>query len=417
MQEYFPHELSVFDSIPTILSVSETQEHELAPLNSIDSGNTIEFLSQPYSDRFKDLSSVYLQLRLKVVKNDGTDYKTVDTTQGRMANNVLFSLFESAYVYLNNTLVNAVDANFGYKEYWEVILNHSAEVSAAKLMMQGFDVDNEEKRMKALTADSKTLELYGKVNICSVSKLLIPGVSFGLKLNRAVNNYFLIESAKEPSLVKLLSAKLFVRHVVVKDDLLGSTEKFLSKHNAIYEFKRSTVISVNLPANTSNLNIPNIYHGRKPNLVGFTIVKNSEFTGTAKNVSPFIFKPHGLKQFAFTVNNEPKPLTPFHIVNSTTESGYARAFSSVYKGLSIDDQDRSNLISFDNFLVSHFMLIQDLTPFHTGLAEVNNLSSSITLGVTGTFAETTKDTLTCLILLVNDSRFEIAGDRSVKLLY
>jgi hypothetical protein len=418
LMEYFPDELSVFNARPTMLSVSDSQIHELNPLNSLESSNVIEFLSQPYSNKLKDLSSIYLQLQIQLLKADGTAHS--GDGQGRLANNIMSTLFESAYVSLNNTLVSAVDANLGFKEFWETSLNYGTETSAARLLSQGYNPEDDAEVLQELTKDSVVRELYGKINLCSLSKLLIPGVSFQLKLNRAMNPYYLIENPttfSSPSIVKILSAKLFVRHVTIKDDLMEATERHLTKHNAIYEMKRGLVLSMNIPANTSNLNIPNVYHGAIPSLVGFTLVTNKAFTGSDRVVSPFNFNHNKLKTFTFTLNGDPRPLIPYTITNEAKNKSFARAFSSVYEALGLDEQDKSCAVTMDNFMTDHFMIFQDLTPYKTALTEVNNLSSSVTLGLTGTFSAASTEALTCLVYLLLPSKFEISHDRSVKVIY
>jgi hypothetical protein len=198
---------------------------------------------------------------------------------------------------------------------------------------------------------------------------------------------------------------------------MEATERHLTKHNAIYEMKRGLVLSMNIPANTSNLNIPNVYHGAIPSLVGFTLVTNKAFTGSDRTVSPFNFNNNKLKTFTFTLNGDPRPLIPYTITNEAKNKSFARAFSSVYEALGLDEQDKSCAVTMDNFMTDHFMIFQDLTPYKTALTEVNNLSSSVTLGLTGTFSTAPTEALTCLVYLLLPSKFEISHDRSVKVIY
>lgn len=410
LTEFLPNELNSFTKKPFLLSVVENKYHEYSPINTIDNNSGIEFVSQAYSQKFKDLSNVYLQLQVQLLNKELKKYTTSDVVQPAFINNVLYSLFKSAYVYLNNVQVVGIDNNLIFREYIECLLNNSEEVSKARLECQGFF--NDSTKLVDFTKNSKVVELFGRINLLPITKLLIPSVSLQIKFNMENPNMFIQEDSKIHSNFKLLGAKLFVKHVIVKDDLLLSTERFLTNHNAVYEFNNAIVISANVPASSSTLNLTNIYNGFRPSMIGFTMVSNKNFSGS-RLTNPFDFKLFGLKNFAFLIDNQESPTPSYDLTNTTETSNFNRAFLSIYQSLNLMDSERGCLINRENYMKDRFMILSDLTSFDNALMDVNEAPSNISIGVTGSFSTALTETVTCLFYLLIPKCIEISANRAV----
>jgi hypothetical protein len=419
MQEYIPEELDIFTQQPLLMSVANQEVIECSSLNSVENSTIIEFKSSGFMDKYKDLGSVFLKLKLRLMKSDGTKYdstKPVEVDQPNLVNNALHSLFKGLYISLNGTSVHSVEDNYHYKEYIESTMNFGIEYASTRLSTQLYLPRSTPETLGKVSYNSKTFDLYGKINVMCLDRLLIPGVDVIFRFSLENSDFYIQEDPTKKSLLKLLDAKLYVRHVTPISDLLLSHEKFLSAgKNAIYEFKRGVVITQNIPIGVTSLNIANFYNGGiRPSLAIFCMVENSAYVGSrAKN--PFEFKPFELTSFNFIVNGSSKPSNGYEMRMTKDEKCYSQVFSKIYEAMGYHNTDKSALITMENFEKDHFFIAHDLTNSNTPLSDINEGYSNVTIGVNGSFATPLKSAVTCLLYLLLPSRFEITGKREVKI--
>lgn len=115
-----PVELDLFSQRPISIGVENHELIELSPLNSITDATLLEYNCPGYVDKYKSLSDIYLRLRIKLVKSDGTEYTATDKIQPYLLNNIAFSIFRGLVVTLGNQVVLQVDNYYHIKEYIEV---------------------------------------------------------------------------------------------------------------------------------------------------------------------------------------------------------------------------------------------------------------------------------------------------------
>lgn len=423
LQEYIPDELDIFANRPYLFCVKESNIHEYSPLNSTDGATSIEFLSLPYNDQYKDLSWTFLKLRLQLLKKGGAKYLESDDKekQPHLATNALHSIFKSAYLSLNSVSLRNVESNYHYKEFIETTLNFHIESATSRLSSQMYIPNAEEKSLKDICKDSKVFELYGRINLMNLSKLLIPGVSLSIRFNLENPDFFIKEQKFKvdsldmvtDSILKIHSAKLYVRHTVPSSEIILAHERLLSSgKSAIYEFKKGEVYSQNIAAGTSNLNVMNLYSGPKPSLIVFAMTENKGYSGD-RNKNPFNFMHFDLQTFSFIVNGVSRPANPYNIQIDKTHECYSHIFSKVYESLGMHQSDNSNLITRANFAKDHFMILEDLSSFNISLSDINEMGENVSIGVSGTFAKNLPETITCVMYILVPSRFEITGSRKV----
>lgn len=417
-QEYIPEELNIFSNRAFLNCISESSHKEYSALNTLDGANSLEFNSLAYTDQYKDLSWVFLKLRLQVTKGDGTLFKETDQEQPHLTTNALHSIFKSAFISLNGNNLRNVEQNYHYKEWIETTMNFNIEYANSRLTSQLYIPNSTSDALKKAPKNSKVFELYGRINLINVAKLLIPGVSFNLRLNLESPEFYFVEDIVKTmttSKLKIDDAKLCIRHVKPSSEVLLAHERLLaSGEPAVYEYKRGEIFTQNVAKGASNLNIMNFYSGPRPSLALFGMVKNSSYTGDRKE-NPFEFKPNDLKSFNFVINGNARPLNPYEFIVDSTHSCYTHLFSKVYESLGFHNSDRSNLITYDNFAKDHFMIVEDLSNFNIGLTDINEPLRDVTIGINGTFNKATTETLTCILYLLIPSRFEVSGNRAVTL--
>lgn len=273
-----------------------------------------------------------------------------------------------------------------------------------------------------MSKNSVVFELYGKVNLINVSKLLLPGVSLSIRLNLENPDFFIKEAkftnntveTKTDSILKIDSAKLYVRHTVPSTDIILAHERLLSAgRSAIYEYKRGEIYTQTIAAGTNNLNVLNLYQGPKPSLIVFGMVSNEAYSGSRMK-DPFLFTSQNLKSFNFVINGSSRPVNPYDIQMDDSHSCYNHVFSKVFESLGYHNTDHSNLVTRENFK-NHFLILEDLSNFNISLSDINEPSENVNIGVSGTFSKTLKETITCVLYLLIPSRFEVSGNRRVTL--
>jgi hypothetical protein len=361
------------------------------------------------------LSWIHLKLRLQLLKKDLTVFKAEDTVQGHLISNALHSIFRSAHVSLNGQSVRNVDSNYHIKEFIENSLNFSEQTVQNRLSAQHY---GDESSLTSISANSKVFEIYGKINIFNLSKFLIPGVSFTLRLHLESPTFFIVEDVtktKTETQLKIVSSRLYIRHVVPTNDVILAHERLLSQNKrAIYEYKRGNVITQNIGKGTNNLEILNFYTGIQPSLVVFGMIDNDAYSGS-RSKNPLEFKHNSLTSFNFVVNGTSRPVNPYSVEIDEKHECYAHLFSRIYESLGLHDADKSNLLTPKTFKDKMFLIAEDLSVFNLALTDILEVSRSVTIGVSGSFAKSLPQNITCILYLLIPSRIEIAADRSVSL--
>lgn len=423
VDEYVQEELSVFSEKPMQLAVMSNSNHIYQPINSLEKAQTLEFQSPAYNDQFKDLSSMYLKLTLQILKSDGTKYTETNVAQPLLASNPASSLFKSAVLAINNQIVRNIDSNYGLKELLETKVNFDETSLNGRLAAQMFYEDVSVDFVD-MTKDSKEFEVCTKLNICNVSKYLIPMCSLNLKLHLGNPDYLLLEkdftipgvdgggvtTGTTSSIVKIIQAQLMIRHVIPREAVMLSIERVLSSGtNALYQYTGGKITTFNIAAGTSQINIPALFSGIKPRMAIFSSMDNEIYSGNRKN--PWRFNNTDIKRFNFVLNGISQPTVALEM--QTGAGKYASAFTHMYDALNYHQSKRSNLISCKSFADNNFFIFQDLTNSHTALDDVIEPAEHCVLGVYADLLKPIEKAQTVILYTLSDLRFEISANRTV----
>lgn len=69
--ECMKSELDIFSTLPVQSNVLKTEEVAYKPIASLDNSAVLEFVSLGHGDTYRDLSSIYLRLKIQLVKVKG----------------------------------------------------------------------------------------------------------------------------------------------------------------------------------------------------------------------------------------------------------------------------------------------------------------------------------------------------------
>lgn len=415
--EFLPQELNLTRNNLFTSSIESRSEVEVFPLNSLEKSDTIEFSSPGYPDKYKDLNEIYLSLTISLLKHDLTKFTGTGDDDSSIINNILYSLFRSYYIQLNNVQISSLDANLGVKEFIETNLNYSKSTAKSRLITQGFIPEGGKEDLQKITGKSKKVLLYGKLNLLNLNKYLPPNVSFYLKLNRQKAEFFLNEDTSKitnQSVCQIHEARLFIDHIRVNDDFLLSTNRFLSSHPINFEYKKVNIITQNISSGTSSINLLNLYTGNRPRLVLAGFVPHKSFTGE-RSSTPYDFKNPNISSFAFKIDGSNYPEIPYQIENSDTSDGTARIFNALSKTLDLSQTDRHCIVSKEVFDKNFFVILADLTKSHVALSNIMENSSHCTIGITATLSKSLSENYTLVLYLLNDAAFEFSYTNNIQI--
>lgn len=425
LQHALPQELDLFTSNPYQLAIESFEEHQLSPLNAIDSSTSvIEFFSHGYQTKLKSLDSIYLQATLKLTKANGDSYDESES-QGFLANSALTSLIKSCNLYLNNQLVMSINDHFGIQEFIQLSLNFDKSTTSARLSNQGFFNTSDEDKQKALLKGSKEVELIAKLNMMNTEKFLLSNVSLGLKLTLQNPDFYIIENTTSStasgvttettsnSKLKIVDMKLYLKHAILRPELLYNQEMMLSKkYKAVYEWKYGAIYTTTISPNLQSFSITSIYNNIRPSFLLLAFVENTTFLGNRKT-NPLVFTHHGLSSVNFTINNESVPKTPL----TMSSNKYSRLFNQLYQSLGIHNENTTTLVDKENFLTNFFYVTADISPGQNALTSLNNPIDVVNIGFNATFHAKLPNALTAILYVLLPRKVEIGLARDITVVY
>ena len=270
-RECMKAELDLFTQRPIQSSILGTCEVVHKPIASLDNPSSIEFAILGRGDTYRDLSSVQLRLRIKLLK-DNNNGLLDNTSNIGVVNNILHSLFRQCTVYLNGKAVSQSDINYHYRSYIETLLNYGNDAASTHLESVGWFMDkgnfdsietNKNSGLdsrKALLKNSEEIELIGQLHadIFNQNKLLLNNVDLRIVLSLEKPEFYIMEADTGTAHIKILDASLHMNEVKVNPNILLAHRNVLEKQNAVYPYKRVEVKSFTVPKGNSSLSFDNL---------------------------------------------------------------------------------------------------------------------------------------------------------------
>lgn len=428
--ECMKSELDFFTPHPIQSSILKTEEIVYKPVASLDNTSIIEFVSLGHGDTYRDLSSIYLKLRIKMFKNQKND-PLGDTDAASIVNNIMHSLFKQCTIYMNGKPIAQTDHNYHYRAYIENLLNYGSDAATTHLESVGWIIDEGILDMSAaskaddnkgmdnrakLFTKSCEVELMGKIHgdMFNHSKLLLNNID--LRIILATENpafYIMSKNEKEESYIKILDATMYMNHVTINPNVLLAHEKVLLKSKAVYPYKRVEVKTFTIPSGSRTLSVDNVIIGQLPNLLVFGMVDNSAYSGNLLK-NPYNFKHNKISQFNLCVNGTYVPNSPINFDYSGDRPISTRGYNTLFKGTGIHFFDKGHQITKKFYDNGCFLLAFDLT---TDISYNNetctNLLNQGTIRIEGQFSANLTEAITCIVYAEYDAAIEIDRDRNI----
>lgn len=433
-------ELDLFSSQPLQTSILKTEEVGYKPISPLEKHPTcIEFVIPSQSDVYKDLSSINLKLKLRLVK-DGNGAAIADDSVG-VCNNILHSAFRQCSIYLNGKPIAQTDVNYNYRAYIETLLSYGRDASETHLASIGWHLDTGNEHndyvsggtattstkvgpslknngltaRRAKFAKSVVVELQGRLHcdLFNQQRLLLNNVEMKIVLAVEKPEFCLMEGDDQTSQLEFIDACLYVNHVTVNPQIMLLNETTLNRGvTAKYNYQRCEVKTYTIGAGAKNFSLDNIVIGSLPNLLIFGIVTNAAYTGK-RSLNPFNFKHFNMNKFNLVVNGMTVPTEPLTFNFKTTPPLCSRGYRALFKDLNIWT-NAGHQINENFYANGSFLLIFDLTNDQSyGTSDCGNLINTGVIRAEADFDENIPESLTCIVYSAYDTTLEIDKDRNV----
>lgn len=417
--EVLPSALNLFDTRPSMLAVSESEIIEISPLNAVDNATSLDFNCLAYIDKFKDLSSINMSMTCKLLKSDLTAYKAEDTAQPYLIPNIPSSLFKACFISVQSTPINGFENHMGYKDFIECVTSYSENTIKSRFGSQMFITDASETKLKKYSANSASFQVNAKVNVGTIKKLLLPGTSLSFRFVLESPDYFIMEASTTTSVLKILDARLYIRHLTVNNDLLLSIERSLQSNKVVsYQYRRPVVVTNTVPTGITSVNLPMMWTGIKPSLLLFFMCKHSSVSGK-RTENPYKLEGFNINSFSFIVDGALRPKNSYKISVEDGDKSYSHIFSRLHEslGYNTNNSDACCAITFENFKNSLFIIGEDLTRFGTSNTDVIDPLTQATIGAQLTFSKPLTEPVSLFLYMLIDTEFQIDKNRAVTLVY
>ena len=140
--------LDLFDRPPLLVTFDDSYCQKIGPVYS-PNGPMLEFEVTGDRNNFIDLQKIFLEVKCKVVKADGSnlDYDAGDlndpdkTNSPYLTNNTLHSLFSDCTVSANGLKISNANGHYAHKSFLETEFSHNIDAKKTWLACQGYQFE------------------------------------------------------------------------------------------------------------------------------------------------------------------------------------------------------------------------------------------------------------------------------------
>ena len=411
-------ELDLFSAPLRQESIESGTWVELKPIASMANSSIIEFHSSGSSDDYQDPANMYLHLKARILKADGSN--SDDAAKVGPVNNWMNALFKEVVMTLNGTHISHF--NYAYKSDLEIKTSFGEGAKKHQLTSIMWYKDNKDVEnltanegfvaRQKLTNESAVVDMCGKLHldITNQEKFLPNGVDMNIKLIRNSDDFVLMTDGAIKYKTEITDASLFVRKAKLFPEVQAAHIKAFERGPARYPIRRGEVKTYTLSRGGRSFTQENLYNGQLPKRLIVGMVDNSAFNGVATE-NPFNYKHNKLNSMAIYVDGAQvpsKPLTPDFQTKQT-----ARAFVNLSQATGKYFQDEDNGISREDFENGYSLFAFDLTPDLSSDSEVHGHLTRGNLRIELGFADALTKTVTLIVYGEFDNCILVDRNRNV----
>ena len=329
-------------------------------------------------DYFIDLQNIFANVKFKVLKVDGNDFKNLTPTDNvSMISDFAHSLFWSIDVFLNNTLVSDHGRHASLRGYLTNLVSTSKGVKRSILSADGFiSVDKKEVNKDLTTGNcpldkvyalnrrlitgSKEVSCYFQphFDLISCPRLIPGGNNLKFVFTQAPSDFLLIgpTHATDKFVLQLSSFNLEVQRVLPNRQALKHVEA-AKKIPMNFPITRTQIRTRQILSGQIDIVLPRLIESTSqlPYQIIIIPVENEQFNKFT--VNPYVWSPGNIASINLTLNGVSIPQEAFNLVTDKQ-----RAYKLSMKALGFTETSGINCgISYEDWLKEHFFMAFDLT--------------------------------------------------------
>jgi len=422
---------SVTESFPTNnrpykieTSIGDRNLREYLPTNiNVTNGsvtdNYVEFILDGSDAEFVDLSSIYVEMKMKIVNEDGSsldDSKNVSLVDG-VANRI----FTRSSVYLNSIAVES-NSSYGICGVLKNYMNLSKE-----------SIDGVGRNMYYKSLDSKIYDLFVadafkkenitrdetdiiadckkvvhmicplQLDISTANIYLLNAVNIRIRLDLASPSMIINTYDTEKYKYRLSSVKLFATKLLPLPSALLSLQKHLATNNSSIEYiyERPLVKSFIFSSGHNTLTMDNIFNGIVPSQLFSCIIAQDADNGSYSRNACY-FTDCNLSNVSLEVNGNPV---------SKMECEFPSEIAQLFYNTITNLPSTHHLFTVNNFKKGRTVLAWNLNP--TQAEDVMSLERSGNIRMRLQCSKPTRENYVVYVIGIISGIFEIDSNRRV----
>ena len=346
-------QLNLFTKTPSDTSLKSKEWIEYKPTNQINDTSAINFSITAQLSAYVDLKSSVLNVKLRLTNGDGTPMN--EGIVAGLVNTPLHSSFRQVDVTFQQTPLSHSGNNYLYKAYIDTILKTNENVQKGELTSQLFykdvgpDTDDAKSgpnsglfNRSLATEGGKVVDLEGSllIDVFQQPKLLLNGVSIGIKLWPSLDSFRLVTDTPKADL-KVQVVDAFFRLCVQRIDggLMMAHEKMIKIEPAIYPYLKSDIKTTSIASGQYSFSVDDVFQGLVPCKLIVGLVSSAAYMGDYRK-NPFYFRDYDCSSVGFYVDGQSypsQPLRPNYEANQYIDS--YRTLTTFRKDVNIDRYD------------------------------------------------------------------------------
>ncbi len=374
MQEGHSKELAIFQSPIVDTGVESVEWVGFRPVSQLSSNAPLEFSIPGHSTSYIDLKRTRLQVKIKLVKTDGTP--VVATSKVGLVNLSLQSMWSQLDVSLQHQVISPnVGNNYAYRAYLDCLLDYEEDAKLSWLQSQLYyqdtrgymdDPDPIGGSNNGLilryeeTKDGNVVSMEGPLyhDLWNQDRYILNGVHLGIKLWPQKPTFSLMSAdAGADYHIKIVDAMLKVCLIKVSPGVVIGHNEALEKMPASYPFTRSDVRSFTVAAGQYEVKIEDIFQGILPSRLILGLVSAQAYSGSfTKN--PFNFQAFNCSSVALYIDGKSVPGSPLSL--NYNQGDYVEGYLSLFTGTGKHMRNTGNYVSREDYDKGYAIYILDV---------------------------------------------------------
>lgn len=351
--------LNIFAVPPTNVAILRSYFRELLPLNTIAES---PYLFRIFSDSYwVDPNKIYIYFEMCLEKEEGGKWVLISPEDTLLApiQSLGKNIVRQLKVAISNTEVYDSGTLYHYKNYLTDELSYPPDVKSSFLASTGYypiekhdsPTDEGFLRRVALFKDGKSAQFLSKLNfdLGSQDLYLLNNLDILFTVFKE-NDNFLLHCLRDDNAtayrINVQSVKLYVKMIELQPSLNLSIFSTLEKIPAKYAVRKTEIKSCFLTSGRTEID-HNIFNNVIPRRVTIGLVDSKAYNGNLK-FSPFNFKPYDIRDITVFAGGAVFPTVPYKM--NFTKQDCMRAYVDFYECLGIADSNKTNGITFSQFL-------------------------------------------------------------------